>query len=164
MARPSSLLWRDRNAELAHGSALRHRNSALSLASLSPGLRKTLTKLSFCPPQLVPQQEAEGNGGKKKKNQGTDSAQHKADLQLVKSKRCSTAVLEQTPVAQQANQGPSHAGYGTAASHTDSGPNCGLLTLLPTGFTKISFFPRTENHCDVVLSILLTSLEYHQFD
>lgn len=160
MVRPSSLLWRDRNAELAHGSALRHSNTLL-LASLSPGLRKTLTKLSFRPPQLVPRQEAEGNG---KKNQGADSAQHMLDLQLVKSKRCSTAELDQTPVAQQANQGPSHAACGTAASHTGSGPNCGLLTLLLISFTKISFFPRTENLCDMVLSTLLTSLKYHRFD
>lgn len=152
MVRPSSLLWRDRNAVLAHGSALRHRNSALSLASLSPGLRKTLMKLSFCPPQLVPQQEAEGGGGGES---GHWFSTAHAWLTTHKVKRCSTAVLDQTPVAQQANQGPSHAGYGAAASHTDSGTNCGLLTLLPTGFTKISFLPHTENHCDMVPSTLL---------
>lgn len=65
MVRPSNLLWRDRNARQAHSSALPHRNSAFSLASLSPRVRKTFTKLHFCPSQLVPQQEAEGNGEKK---------------------------------------------------------------------------------------------------
>lgn len=68
-------------------------------------------------------------------------------------------MLDQTPVAQRVKQGPSHAGYGPAASRTQSGPHHGLLTLLLTGFTKISFLPRTENHCDMVLNILLTSLK-----
>lgn len=61
-------------------------------------------ELSFCPPQLVPQQEAEGDG------------------------------------------------------------DWGLLMLLLTSFTKISFSPHTENHCDLVLSTQLTSLKHQQFD